>query len=348
MTTAPTINRPIAPPARDASSTGLTAVDLFSGIGGFHIAAIQNGIAVKFASEIDTAAAHCYETNLGLTPHGDITQCKGNVPPHDILMAGFPCQPFSIMGRGTGLEDGRGSLVFEVVEIAGRLRPAAIILENVRQFSTHNHGKTIGHVIKAFEELGYTVTHSILNALNFGIPQKRERTFIVALKRDAKPMAWPTLQEHPPSLKSVLQKGRVPARYYASPKIQESRRLKHQTKDKPTIWHENKGGQVTSHSYCCALRANASHNYLLVNGKRRLTERELLRLQGFPEWYTPTSGYCQTQRQIGNAVPVPVASAVLTAVVNALETNFIPRICDFTMYKSVFTLLNIDIYKSQL
>ena len=297
----------------------ITAVDLFCGIGGFHIAAIQNGIAVKFASEIDQAAALCYERNLGLKPHGDIARCKGEVPRHDILMAGFPCQPFSIMGKGNGLDDSRGGLVFEVAKIAEELEPTAVVLENVKRFATHNHGKTMGSVIQSFESLGYDVTHQILDALNFGLPQKRERVFIVALKKGAKPMAWPVGRKRRPSLSKVLEKGRVPKHYYASSQIQENRRLAHQSKHKRAIWHENRSGQVNSHLYCCSLRAGSSHNYLLVNGKRRLTEREMLNLQGFPEWYSPTGGYGEAKRQAGNAVAVPVAAAVLEAVKQSIK-----------------------------
>ena len=298
----------------------LTAVDLFAGIGGFHIAAARNGILVTFASEIDPSAAMCYKRNFGLIPHGDITQCKEDVPPHDILMAGFPCQPFSIMGKGKGLEDRRGNLVFDIAEIADNLKPAAIVMENVKRLSTHDCGETIRTLTQRIERQGhYTVTHRVLNALDFGLPQKRERTFIVALEKGAKPLEWPDPQEETPKLRDFLRQGRVAARYYASRKIQEDRRQAHQTKANPAIWHENKGGKVTSHPYCCALRANASYNYLLVNGKRRLTEREMLRLQGFPEFYIPTGGYTQTVRQTGNAVPVPVATAVLESVVNALK-----------------------------
>lgn len=310
------------PPQEDAPLTGgsgLTAIDLFCGIGGFHLAARENGIEVTFASEKDDAAARCYEANLGLTPHGDIVKCKGNVPAHDILMAGFPCQPFSIMGKGEGLQDTRGGLVFEVVEIAHCLRPAAIVLENVKRFATHAGGKTRREVVQNLELLGYEVEYRILNALDFGVPQQRERVFIVALEKGAKPMNWPAGKLQRPSLRRILEKGRVPERYYANAQIQQNRRMSHQSKHKLAIWHENRVGQVNSHLYSCSLRAGSSHNYLLVNGKRRLTEREMLRLQGFPEWYAYTGGYGQTKQQVGNAVPVPVASAVLAAVLEALK-----------------------------
>ena len=298
---------------------GLTAVDLFSGIGGFHIAAVQNGITVKFASEIDAAAAHCYKTNLGLVPHGDILRCRDDIPSHDILMAGFPCQPFSIMGKGDGLDDSRGGLVFEVLEVANCLRPSAVVLENVKRFATHARGETMRGVIEKFELCGYDVTYRILNALNFGVPQQRERTFIVALEKGAKPMVWPESRRRPPSLRRFLEKGRVHSRYYVSKEIRADRQRDHQSKHSLAIWHENRAGLVNSLLYCCALRAESSHNYLLVNGRRRLTEREMLRLQGFPDSYLPTAKYGQTKRQIGNAVPVPVAAAVLAGVVEALK-----------------------------
>ena len=301
------------------SGPELTAVDLFCGIGGFHVAAAENGIAVTFASEIDQAAASCYEENFGLAPRGDIAQCKGEVPSHDILMAGFPCQPFSIMGKGEGLDDSRGGLVFEVAEIADRLRPSAVVLENVKRFATHNHGKTMQSVIQRFELIDYDVTYRILDALNFGLPQKRERVFIVALKKEAKPMAWPVGQKRRASLRKVIEQGRVHKRYYASTQIQKNRRLAHQSKHKLAIWHENRSGQVNSHLYCCSLRAGSSHNYLLVNGRRRLTEREMLNLQGFPEEYSPTGGYGKTKRQAGNAVAVPVAAAVLEAIKKSIQ-----------------------------
>ena len=301
-----------------ANPRGLTAIDLFCGIGGFHIAAAYNGIPVTFASEIDSAAAHCYYVNFKQIPHGDIAQCQDAIPPHDILMAGFPCQPFSIMGKGNGLEDAaKGRIVFEALKIAQRLKPSAIVLENVKRFATHAQGETLRSVTDPLEPY-YNVTYAILNALDFGLPQKRERAFIVALKKGAKPMTWPAPQGNPPSLETILEKD-VDARYYASPKIRADRRRDHQTEQKPAIWHENRVGKVNSHPYSCSLRADSSHNYLLVDGERRLTERELLRLQGFPELYNPAGKYGQTKKQIGNAVPVPVAAAVLSHVLEALE-----------------------------
>ena len=310
-------------PAAGVPNSGLTAVDLFAGIGGFHIAAKYNGVRVTFASEIDKPARYCYELNLGLAPHGDIRQCKQYIPEHDILMAGFPCQPFSIKGKGRGVGDsqGRGALLWEVLNITKRMQPKAIIMENVKRFSTHNQGKTLESVTREFRKCGYTPYPAILNALDFGLPQKRERTFIVALQDGVGPLEWPASQGKPPALCSVLEREAVPDRYCASTAIRDKRRAKHKTDVRPAVWHENISKSVTSHPYSLALQAAASYNYLLVDGERRFTEREMLRLQGFPETYIPTGTYTQTKRQTGNAVPVPVASSVLAAVIRALRVS---------------------------
>ena len=309
-------------PAAGVPNSGLTAVDLFAGIGGFHIAAQCNGVRVTFASEIDESAARCYEFNLGLAPHGDIRQCKQYIPEHDILMAGFPCQPFSIKGKGRGFGDsqGRGALLFEVLNITKRMQPKAVIMENVKRFSTHNQGKTLESVAQAFKKCGYTPHSNILNALDFGLPQKRERTFIVALQEGIDPIEWPAPLSDTPGLDSILEEGPVPSRYYASQAIRQKRLAKHPNPEcRPAVWHENISKSVTSHPYSYALQAAASYNYLLVDGERRFTEREMLRLQGFPESYVPTASYTRTKRQTGNAVPVPVAASVVAAVVKTLS-----------------------------
>ena len=313
------VARPIHCPS--ARSHRLTAADLFCGIGGFHIAAAQNDVEVIFACDIAAAAAACYEANLHLTPHGDIAQCKDEIPPHDILLAGFPCQDFSIMGKGQGLQGEHGSHVLEVAEITSLLQPAAVVMENVKRLTTHDQGGTIKLVEEAFNDLGYLTEHRVLNARDFGLPQQRERTFIVALQKGSRPLEWPAPTRSTSKLREVLVKGRVPNRYYASKQIQENRRKSHtpSIRGERLIWHENKAGQVNSLPYSCALMSSASHNYLLVDGKRRLTEREMLNLQGFPQEYQPQGSYTQTKSQAGNAVPVPVAAAVIKAVKTALE-----------------------------
>ena len=292
----------------------LTAVDLFCGIGGFHIAAAELGIKTIFACDIDKSARECYSTNLELEPYGDIQKCKEDVPEHDIMMAGFPCQPFSIIGKGNGLADPRGALIYQVIEIAAAKSPQAILLENVKRLSTHDGGQTIKKIRKLFEDIGYYVEYQVLDALNFGIPQRRERTFVVALQAGYPSINWPVQQEPYRPLREILEAD-VDSRYFANQQIQDNRRAKHSSKiEPPAIWHQNVSDVIRSYPFAAALRSDASYNYQLVNGERRFTEREMLRLQGFPEWFQLIGSYQQARRQTGNAVPVAMARAVLKAI----------------------------------
>ena len=304
--------------SENACAFQFTAVDLFSGIGGFHIAALRQGIKTIFACDSDKPAAKCYTDNLELVPYGDIHECELKIPPHDILMAGLPCQPFSIIGKRDGFHDQRGMLVHKVAEIAGRLMPKAVVIENVKQLSTHNDGQTLAAVTALFEKHGYTVACKVLNALHFGLPQNRERTIIVCLRPEYGPLEWPCPNPLYPPLSEILETD-VDARYVASPRIRANRKAKHTSQiAPPAIWHQNITDTVTSKPFSPTLRANASYNYLLVDGKRRLTEREMLRLQGFPDWFQPSRTYTQARKQAGNAMPVPMADAVLCAVKRAI------------------------------
>lgn len=298
---------------------GMTFADMFCGIGGFHVAASALGLDCVFACDIDGEARRAYARNFGVEPSGDIAEVvPDDVPDHDLLMAGFPCQPFSIIGGMRGFEDTRGTLFFDLARVIAAKTPAALLLENVRQLSSHDKGRTLRRILAVLTELGYAAEWRILNALDFGLAQKRERTFIVGfLDRDA-PFEWPPPLGEPPPLDGVLEQD-VPDKYFASERIRNKRRESHQTDIKPSIWHENKGGNVASHPFSCALRAGASYNYLLVDGERRLTPREMLRLQGFPEWFELPGSYQQIRKQTGNAVPVNVVKAVLANVVRAMS-----------------------------
>ena len=299
----------------------MRAADLFCGIGGFHYAAQSAGAEVVFASENDPAAASQYKEATGLTPKGDITMVDiDSIPDHDMLLAGFPCQPFSIIGDRRGLEDERGQLIYSIFRIQDAKRPAMLILENVKQLTTHNGGRTLTHILNHLSSLGYATTHKVLNALRFGVPQRRERTFIAGFldSSAADRIEWPEGSDTYPSLSTVLEADdHIALSLHASPRIREKVAKAHKSEYKPGIWHQNKGGNISSHPYSCALRAGASYNYLLVDGKRRLSPREMLRLQGFPESFPITGKYGQIRKQCGNAVPVPMASAVIQAAVDA-------------------------------
>ena len=169
------------PLPESTQSKRLKCADFFCGIGGFHIAAQNLGLEVVFACDIDEEVRKTYWTNFGLPPEGDIVSLRTeDVPEHDILFAGFPCQPFSIIGRQQGFSDPRGTLFFETLRFIRARRPRGVVLENVKQLSTTQKGKVLQRILDDLSQLGYTVDYKVLNALDFGLPQKRERTIIVA------------------------------------------------------------------------------------------------------------------------------------------------------------------------
>lgn len=302
-------------------------IDLFCGIGGFRIAAEQvfheNNISHEcvFSADIDIHCRESYYKNFGDYPHGDITEIDENdIPDHDLLFAGFPCQPFSIIGKGMGFEDTRGTLFFDIERILKAKRPKAFILENVKRLVSHQKGQTLSTILKILNELGYTVQYKILNALDYGLPQKRERIFIVGFYKNFL-FDWTSSYTKRVKLDDILEE-HVDEKYYASNYIRNKRKIHHKPKVFPSIWHENKSGNVSSYPYSCALRAGASYNYLLVNGERRLTPRELLRLQGFPDSFKIIGNDNQIRKQTGNAVPVNLVKAVIESFLPVLQDDF--------------------------
>ena len=293
----------------------LRCADFFCGIGGFHIAARNLGLNTVFACDIDPNVRRSYLTNFGLEPEGDISQIEEkDVPDHDLLFAGFPCQPFSIIGQRKGLDDPRGSLFFQLLRFIDAKSPKGIVLENVKQLSSFDRGRILARIKHELTALGYAVESRVLNALDFGLPQKRERTIIVASKSCVKRFSWPAPVTHMRPLAEILENNPDP-KHFASARIRRKRKAIHTASFSPAIWHENKGGNVSSHEWSCALRAGASHNYLLVDGIRRLTSREQLRLQGFPDEFQVVCSDAETRKQTGNAVPVPMVEAVIRRLV---------------------------------
>jgi DNA (cytosine-5)-methyltransferase 1 len=294
-----------------------TFIDLFAGIGGFHQASNAHNGECVFASEIDAQASLAYEANYGIKPYGDITKVDTqDIPDHDLLCAGFPCQPFSIIGNKNGFDDIRGTLFFEIANILKAKKPPMVVLENVKQLATHDKKRTLKKIIETLEELGYKTEWEILNALNYGLPQKRERILIVGFLDHSVNFIWPEKIKKYKPLSKILESD-VEDKHYASDRIYKKRQDKHTSLHSPGIWHENKSGNVSSYPFSCALRAGASYNYLLVDGERRLTPREMLRLQGFPDKFKIVCSDTQTRKQAGNAVPVPMITAVIKEVINA-------------------------------
>lgn len=226
-------------------------------------------------------------------------------------IGGFPCQAFSICGLQKGFEDAtRGTLFFDIARIIKEKQPKAFVLENVKNLVSHDKGRTFERIIHTLrDELGYFVDCKVLNALDFGLPQKRERIIIIGAKKPFD-MDWDFKIEDKKTLSDILD-DKVDKKHYASQSIVNKRKEMHKAKCNPAIWHENKSGNISSYPYSCALRAGASYNYLLVNGERRLTPREMLRLQGFPEEFKIVVSDTQTRKQAGNAVPVAMVEKVI-------------------------------------
>ena len=310
-------------------------IDLFCGIGGFRSAmdqaCIENDLIPEcvFSSDIDSFCKDSYEANFGERPFGDITKIdEKDIPDHDILFAGFPCQSFSIIGKMKGFDDVRGTLFFDIARILKHKKPKAFVLENVKQLFGHDGGNTLKTIVNVLEkELGYSVRFAVLNALDFGLPQKRERIIIVG-HREPILFNFPSPVRPFKPLTEILER-KVDAKYYASEMILEKRKNKHKSAYNLSIWHENKSGNICSYPYSFALRSGASHNYLLVNGERRLTPREMFRLQGFPDNYKIVVSDGQAKRQAGNAVPVNLVKAVilklLPYVSNSMDKTLILR-----------------------
>ena len=302
-----------------------TFIDLFAGIGGIRLAFEKNGCKCVFSSEFDPLPAKIYASNFGEEPFGDITKIDPtSIPDHDILLAGFPCQPFSIIGKLQGFVDTRGSLFFHIENILEQKKPYCFLLENVKNLKSHDKGRTLETIIKKLQEQGYYVHWKVLNALNFGLPQKRERTIIVGFRENIK-FNFPKPINIMPSLSDILEpEDKIDPKTYASEFIQKKRLEKIKIEPfYPSVWHENKSGNISILPYSCALRHSASYNYLLVNGKRRFTPRELLRLQGFPDNFKADVSNIQVRQVAGNSVPVPLISAVAKEMMKAINERII-------------------------
>lgn len=298
-------------------------IDLFAGIGGIRLGFEAVGGQCVFSSEFDEDACKTYEANFGEHPSGDITRIAAkDIPDFDILLGGFPCQAFSIMGKKEGFaNETSGTLFFDIERILKEKRPRAFLLENVKNLMTHDGGNTFRVIREHLEALGYHVHARVLNALDFGVPQKRERIIIVGFLDDvAFRFPEPVSEAQRKSLADVLET-EVDKKYYVREEIRRRRlgKLKDKNYPKPYISHENMAGSITPHPYSSALRAGASSNYLLINDERRPTEREMLRLQGFPEDYKIVVGYGKMKKQCGNSVAVPMIEAVARQMITALN-----------------------------
>lgn len=302
-------------------------IDLFAGIGGMRIAFERNGGTCVFSSEWDKFAQLTYQANFDEIPHGDITKIPiQKVPRHDVLIGGFPCQPFSNAGLKRGFEDTRGTLFFDIARIVEYRKPSMVLLENVKGFASHDKGKTLGVVKRILEDLGYNVFHKVLNARDFGLPQNRERIYIVAInKRKVGNVGFrfpnPTKEET--KLGSILD-SKVDDKYTLSNKLwsgHKRRRKEHQAKGNGFGYSLFNNNSKYSSTISARYYKDGSEILIEQKGKnpRKLTPREAARLQGFPENFVIPVSDNQAYKQFGNSVAVPVVSAIAKEMIRTLS-----------------------------
>lgn len=334
-------NHPFPTPKKSS----FTFIDLFAGIGGFRLALQNLGGSCVFSSEWDSYSKQTYEANFGKLPFGDITQkqTKRSIPKSfDILCAGFPCQAFSIAGKRGGFEDTRGTLFFDVAEIIKEHKPKAFLLENVKGLRNHDKGKTLSTILNVLrEDLNYFVPDpQIINAKYFGVPQNRERVFIVGFRKDLgiSSFRYPKNSAVKTCVKDIVEKEEVSVKYYLSTQYL-STLIKHKKR------HEDKGNGfgyqilnddgIANAVVCGGMgrERNLILDHKLTNftpvtkikgsvnrkGIRKMTPREWARLQGFPDTYKIVVSDAQAYKQFGNSVAVPAIQATAKKILKTLD-----------------------------
>ncbi|MGF3114312.1 DNA cytosine methyltransferase [Facklamia sp. P13055] len=289
-------------------------IDLFAGIGGTRQAFEDDDYECVFSSEWDQFAAKTYEANYGETPYGDITQIDENdIPDHDVLLAGFPCQPFSNIGKREGFaHETQGTLFFDVLRILKAKQPKMFLLENVKGLLNNDKGRTFNIIIKQLTELGYSVFYDVLDAQNFGLAQRRERVIIVGFhpSLNVKEFELPHGNENiRVPVKDILE--RNPKGYTISKHLQENYLFK-KDDGKPQIIHFESDIRVNTlvSSYHKIQRLTGTFVEDGETGLRLLSELECKRLMGFPDDFLFPISRTQMYRQLGNSVAIPMVKAV--------------------------------------
>lgn len=310
----------------DKTLKGFKYIDLFCGIGGFHLALNSFGAECVFASDIDANARKVYQKNFGMEPKGDITKIQNkDIPAHDILCAGFPCQPFSISGNQNGFDDPRGKLFYQIIRIARFHKPKVLLLENVKNLRTHNNSQTINEIKKQLTQIGYEVFEDVLVASNFGIPQARERLYIVAIKKSLKikEFTFPTGKKTACCLNDVL--------FDESDKYNVGVSREYSINVRPLkrkgliqvarIGRGRQGERIYSpQGYATTLSSQSGGlggktGMYLINGTvRKLYPRECARLMGFPDNFDYAAEVSTAHKQFGNSVVVDVLQAIIMEI----------------------------------
>ena len=312
----------------------LDFIDLFAGIGGFRLGLQSQGDNCVFSSEWDSDSQFTYQMNFGVTPHGDITKInESDVPDHDILCGGFPCQAFSVSGKQLGFEDSRGTLFYDILRIARHKQPKVIFLENVRNLLRHDSGRTIAIIERSLKDLGYTVFFQALRSSDYGVPQARNRVYIVAFRGDLEVdhFDFPSPTRDLQVVRDILEPMSGPGDFEIRRndiQIYGDEMAVSDPRKPLQIGKINKGGQgervysvygagITLSAYGGG--AASKTGAFLVDGKvRKLTPRECARLQGFPENFTPHPNTRLAYKQFGDSVSVPVISLIYKEIRQAM------------------------------
>lgn len=330
-----------------------TFIDLFAGIGGFRIAMQNLGGQCIYSSEFDPQAQHTYLINFGEVPFGDITKefTKSFIPDKfDILCAGFPCQAFSLAGKRRGFEETRGTLFFDVAEILRRKQPKGIFLENVKGLKIHDKGRTFETIKNALDEVGYVIADDpqIVNAMNFGVPQHRERVYIIGIRKDLAQKygitketvqnSYPDTTDDTKRFKDIKEEKEVSVKYYLSTQYLDTlikHKARHEAKGNGFGYEIIKDNQVANAIVVGGMGRernlvidNRLTNFTpitrikgVVNkeGIRRMTPREWARLQGFPDNFRIEVSDASAYKQFGNSVAIPAIQETSKALLKLLK-----------------------------
>ncbi|MBS5347211.1 MAG: DNA cytosine methyltransferase [Megasphaera micronuciformis] len=322
------------------------SIDLFAGIGGIRLGfeqAFKKNISTLFVSEWDSKAQETYRANFkdNFAIQGDITKIdEKSIPDHDILLAGFPCQAFSLAGRKRGFEDTRGTLFFDVARIIKEKHPKVVFCENVKNLVNHDRGRTFQVITGVLEDLGYTVFSKILNSKDFGVPQHRERIYIVAFRNDIAPKTFnfPESTDPDKTIRDIVEENEVPSRYYLSAVYLESLRRhkkRHESKGNGFGYEIRAYDEVAGAIVCGGM--GRERNLIIdkrlsdftptthIKGEinreyvRKMTPREWARLQGFPDKFRFVVADTHLYKQFGNSVTVPVIAAIAKKIKKRLD-----------------------------
>lgn len=297
-------------------------IDLFCGIGGVRLAFEKHFGKCVFSSDFDKYVQMTYEANFGEKPSGDITKIDPNsIPDFDILLGGFPCQPFSIAGRCGGFNDTRGTLFYNIAEIISCHRPEVVFLENVYGLKIHNKGDTLKAIVRILKQMGYSINIGDLNAKDFGIPQARRRLYLVCFKGDVD-FSFPEPTFEKMKVGDILEK-EVAEKYTISDKrwTGEKRRKDDNIKKGNGFGYSLFNGKSLYTSTILANYYKDCSKILIEQGEknpRKLTPREAARLQGFPDDFEFPVSNTQAYKQIGNSVCIPVVEKIARQIKIAL------------------------------